>query len=131
MVTLLLLAALLPDPTKTPGVVRVLTVAQICTTHWGVDRRHVSLSMRRAVFANYGITYAAHRRYEVDHLIPRELGGADHVQNLWPQPILEARQKDALENLAHKRVCAASPEISAQVLQMYQMQFAQDWRVVR
>ena len=46
---------------------------------------------------------------EVDHLISRELGGQDEVENLWPQPYTQhpgAHEKDWLENELHKEVCA-------------------------
>jgi 5-methylcytosine-specific restriction endonuclease McrA len=42
---------------------------------------------------------------EVDHLISRELGGADATDNLWPQPYTQhpgAHEKDRLENQLHK-----------------------------
>jgi len=46
---------------------------------------------------------------KVDHLISRELGGADAEDNLWPQPYTQhpgAHEKDWLENELHKGVCA-------------------------
>ena len=45
---------------------------------------------------------------EVDHLISRELGGADEEDNLWPQPYTQhpgAHEKDWLENELHEEVC--------------------------
>ncbi len=47
------------------------------------------------------------RDYEEDHFIPLELGGAPYnPQNLWPQPIEQARRKDKLEDSLHGLVCA-------------------------
>jgi hypothetical protein len=55
----------------------------------------VTAAMKRKVFARYGLKgntdrackRDAHgRRCEIDHSISRELGGADDVDNLWPQP---------------------------------------------
>jgi hypothetical protein len=44
--------------------------------------------------------------YELDHLIPLELGGApDDVRNLWPEPWPAANVKDRLENRLHALVC--------------------------
>lgn len=109
---ILALALLLPMPMYTPGVVRPLTQSQTCTTRWGFDRRHVTESMKRRVAQNYGIARTSIRGNgaccEFDHLIPRELGGADDVRNLWPQPWAEARMKDRLENALHRRVCAGT-----------------------
>lgn len=104
------------DVSLTPGVVRPLTKKEVCTTKWGQDARHVTTAMKRQVFEAYGIhcvPLTAKRgpacgEWEVDHLISRELGGADDVRNLWPQPYegeWNARMKDRLENRLHKEVC--------------------------
>src|SRR5437016_13783634 len=66
---------ILPDLRLTPGVYRQnLTQDQICHTKWGLDKRHVTLAMKKQVFAEYGIPYGRHSDFEVDHLISRELG---------------------------------------------------------
>jgi hypothetical protein len=98
-----------PNRDLTPGVTRPISRTAVCSTRWGLDRRHVTEAMRRQVFAAYGIPYSQHRSYELDHLVPRELGGADDVANLWPQKWTgpyNARQKDRLENALHRAVCA-------------------------
>ena len=50
------------------------------------------------------------RRCEIDHLIPRSLGGADDVKNLWPQPFgtrpWNAARKDRLEVKLSREVCS-------------------------
>ena len=44
--------------------------------------------------------------YEEDHFVPLELGGnPDSPNNLWPQPINQARVKDTLENALNRAVC--------------------------
>lgn len=121
MITSLLVALLIavPDPRLTPGAVRPLSVSTICTTAWRRDYRHVTVKMRRAVFAAYHLAWADRGRYEVDHLIPRQLGGADVVANLWPQPKFEARRiKDPDETRAHKLVCAGTLSLAAAQAQM-------------
>jgi hypothetical protein len=103
----------------TPGVAVHLTVKQICRKKWGIDARHVTAAMKRTAFTRYGLKGNADkackpdqhgRRCEIDHLISRELGGADHVDNLWPQPYgtrpWNAARKDRVENRLHKEVCA-------------------------
>lgn len=77
------------DKDKTPGVTRAgLTKQKICTTKWGTDQRHVTAAMKRQVFALYGysgyndphcVADAHGKTCEIDHLISRELGGADDV----------------------------------------------------
>jgi hypothetical protein len=112
---------IIPDATLTPGVVRSgLTVDTICATKWGTDARHFTAAMKRQVFQSYGATgnddpacvpddHGA--RCEIDHLISRELGGADDVKNLWPQPYgskpWNAHLKDRVENRLHVEVCAS------------------------
>ena len=131
----------LPNHFVTPGVVRMdLTLKKICRTKWGKDVRHVTNSMKRQVFALYGLTGnndpacirdRAGRRCEVDHLISRELGGADDVRNLWPQPYgsqpWNAVRKDCLETFLHKLACAKHPAIT---LKQAQDAIRYDWTAV-
>lgn len=93
-------------PLHTGGDVRPLAPQAICSTRWGLDRRHVTVAMKRAVAQRYNVPESDWKSYEFDHLIPRELGGADSIDNLWPQPLTEAKRKDRIENLLHRRVCA-------------------------
>jgi hypothetical protein len=64
--------------------------------------------------------------YELDHLIPLELGGCPECkENLWleaydPQP--GARQKDRVENFLHHEVCSG-----AMPLEDAQKAMAMDW----
>jgi hypothetical protein len=116
MMSLLLLLVLTitrPDPTVTPGVARPLTTAEVCTTRWGRDRRHVTIAMKKSVAAAYGVRWVERSNYEFDHLIPRELGGADDVRNLWPQTWANARVKDRRENALHRAVCAGTMSLTA------------------
>jgi hypothetical protein len=105
VLAILILGPFAPTPSLTPGVARPIGQTAVCTTRWGLDRRHVTPAMRRQVFAAYGIPYEKHRLYELDHLIPRQLGGADDVANLWPEVWSDAHQKDQLENALHGAVC--------------------------
>jgi hypothetical protein len=61
--------------------------------------------MKSEVCQRYGARECPGPHWEIDHRISRELGGADDVENLWPQPITEARKKDTLENFLHRAVC--------------------------
>lgn len=100
----------LPNPKLTPGVVNP-AVTDVCSVKWGKDVRHVTLGMKQQVFASYGILWAQHSLYEVDHLISRELGGADDIRNLWPEHWASpwgAHEKDRLENKLHSLVCAGA-----------------------
>lgn len=113
-----------PDPSLTPGRVRPLSKQEICGTRWGLDRRRVTARMRREVASAYGLAVEeVSTCCELDHLVPRSMGGADHVANLWPQPWPEARLKDRLEVRMDRLVCAGRvPLVEAQRM------FRTDWR---
>lgn len=110
MLNLLLLLLVAPNHQLTPGAIRNLTVAEICATKWGKDERHVDKKLKNQVYAEYLITN--HKGYVIDHLIPRELGGADEFANLWPQPRPESYEKDDDERRLHNAVCAGKMTLS-------------------
>ncbi len=105
-----------PNASLTPGVVRPLTKAQICGTAWGRDARHVTAAMKRQVEQAYHVKSVVAQGKgpccEIDHKVPREIGGADDVRNLWPQPWAEAKKKDVEENAYHKQVCAGTTTLA-------------------
>lgn len=112
----------LPDPAFTPGEATALTQTAVCDTKWSRDERHVTLKMKRAVCALYGAERCPGKEWEVDHLISRELGGADTAANLFPQPIAQARLKDRLENRLHREVCSGAISLEAA-----QMEIRTNW----
>ena len=117
----------MPDLTVTKGTVALSSKSDVCGKKWGKDARHVTASMKNQVYSEYGTSpgkgvcalkthtgkngQSVKEGCEVDHLISRELGGADSVDNLWPQPYTQhpgAHEKDWLENQLHKEVCAGT-----------------------
>jgi hypothetical protein len=127
----------LPDPALTPGVSRALSMETICKTKWGKDARHMTAAMKAQVFKAYGLSGnddpscvadKSGRHCEVDHLISRELGGADDVKNLWPEPYgaspWNAVLKDRVENRLHKEVCAKTISLA-----QARREIKSDWRV--
>jgi hypothetical protein len=121
-----LLAADLPNPTLTPGAINpAVTAETVRSTKWGKDARHVSTALKKRVCAAYGVPWEEHSKYEIDHLISRELGGADAASNLWPQHWKSpwgAREKDRLENRLHALICA-----NAITLAEAQTAIAENW----
>lgn len=111
------LVFLLVRPTLTPGAVRFLSTERVCAIKWGKDVRHVDDHMRDNVFAGYRIADADRDLYLIDHLIPRELAGADEVANLWPELKAAAHIKDRTENALHRAVCATPPTITLRAAQ--------------
>jgi hypothetical protein len=106
-VTALLLAIVLAQPPAvTPGAVRSLSLATICATKWGKDHRFVSEGMKQEVFRRQGLPWSDRANWEVDHRVPRSLAGADVLDNLWAQPLGQAKHlKDPLEVRLSKMVC--------------------------
>jgi hypothetical protein len=99
----------LPDHRCTPGVsfARV-TAKQVCVRGYSSRVRNVPESVKRAVYARYGIATHTRGQYEVDHLISLELGGSNSIRNLWPEaadPRPGFHEKDRVENYLHAHVC--------------------------
>jgi len=115
---------LLPDPACTPGAIFAgATVGKICTPGYSQSVRNVPESVKRSVYAEYGITTHVPRSYEVDHLVSLELGGNNSVANLWPEISPGYHEKDGIENRLHHAVCSGSVS-----LRTAQRQIARDWR---
>jgi hypothetical protein len=89
-----------------------VTATQVCTSGWSSSHRDVKAEQYREVYSEYGILYPEPSgTYELDHLIPLELGGDNANANLWPEPAAPApgfHQKDDLENAMHTLVCAGA-----------------------
>ena len=148
MIALVLAAALglqplsVADPKLTPGVVRPITIEQVCTTKWGKDHRAVTEGMKLQVFKRYGLSGNQDprctpdrngRRCEVDHRISREIGGADDILNLSPQPYggpWGASDKDRVENELHRRVCLPATDPAFMSLTAAQHALSGDWTVL-
>jgi len=99
-------AVALPDLTYTTGGVLTINVNTVCQPGYTKTVRvGLTIAERDQVDAHYHWTYQPGAQ-ELDHLIPLELGGANGIQNIWPEPLAEARIKDRLENALHAKVCA-------------------------
>lgn len=120
------LAADLPDKSLTPGATLPVSLAALCTTGYTATVRHVPASVKRAVYAEYGIAVRRPGQYEVDHLVSLELGGSNEIANLWPQSYVtkpwNAHVKDKLENRLHTLVCAGTIALASA-----QRAIAADW----
>ena len=108
--------ALLPNPKLTPG-----RIAQS-----EKDRGGVTVEMEQKVFARYRLPWSSRSAFKIDHLIPLELGGADTIDNLWPQS-LRARpygpdRKELLTEVLLQRI--ARRQIT---LEQAREQISRDW----
>jgi hypothetical protein len=100
----------LPDPVVTPGEALNLSLPE--TKKIGSRPTHlsnVSAEVKGAVFGGYGLS-VDERNYEIDHLIPLSLGGANSTKNLWPHSrkgsFWTVEKKVALEKRLYRLVRA-------------------------
>lgn len=106
----------LQNPRLTPGATARVSLSQVCAEGYAETVRDVPIDEKEQVYAEYGITHHAPGAYEVDHLIPLELGGSNSIRNLWPQPYKSpwnAHVKDKLEDALHHRVCSGQLDLQA------------------
>lgn len=119
-------ALLLPNPELTPGSVRPVTFAEVCSADHDDVVKQVSQHLEQQVFQEYGMNDVRYTDYEVDYLISPGLGGSDEIRNLWPEPHYttpwNSYVKDQLEDYFHHLVC--SRKIS---LATAQREIATDW----
>jgi hypothetical protein len=87
--------------------------------------RHTSGKLKAFICREYGLSRRS-GHYEIDHLIPLGLGGADGAANLCPEPrdaaAWNAERKDRLEDCLHVAVCAGRMP-----LEQAQRELAEDW----
>jgi hypothetical protein len=104
-----------PDARLTPGAAVLVGREQLCSQA-STNNKDVPDSLKREVFAKYGIRNAAPGAYEVDYLITPALGGADDIRNLWPhsyrETVWNARVKDELESRMREMVCDGSLDLT-------------------
>jgi hypothetical protein len=108
-------AADLPDSLKTPGAARDITVEELCSTSTRPYRETMEPGEKKEAYHRYGLEgncdgyCSGPEGCEIDHLIPLELGGANDIRNLWPEPfdgtVWNAHVKDRLETFLHRQVC--------------------------
>jgi hypothetical protein len=116
-----------PDPSLTPGAIRTTDAATICSAgtaqfrHWDRDRAD-------RTFESYHIARADRIAYTLDHLIPLEIGGADTIENIWPEPrrSLAGEWDDEAKDQLERRLAALVCDGSIPVTEA-QRAIAEDW----
>jgi hypothetical protein len=108
--------ASLPNPKLTPGRV----------ARGDEDRRGVTEQMERKVFARYHLPWNRRAQFKIDHLVPLELGGADTIDNLWPQSLrirpYGTDRKELLTEVLQSRIAKGQ-----MTLEQAQEQIGTDW----
>jgi hypothetical protein len=122
-------ATSLPDPACTPGAIDpALTKDIICapgfTTRTVRPPNSQTDKAKTILMRDYTVTGPAN--YELDHLVPLELGGANTYSNLWPELGPAGNPKDKLENRLHTEVCAGTITLDAA-----QQEIAANWTTTR
>ncbi len=116
----------LPDRRCTPGSVFSKSTPRLfCKSGYTRLVRHVTAATKRKIYAAYGITSHHAGQYEIDHLVPLELGGSNSIANLFPEaakPRPGFHDKDRLENEVHDRACAGQNGFRS-----LQKRIASDW----
>ena len=114
-----------PDPRLTPGAVLTTDAAVVCAPGYGRSVRHTPGWIETFVYREYGID-RGQGCYEVDHLIPLGIGGANVSANLWPESYdtqpWNAAVKNQLDDFLHDEVCAGRIPIT-----QAQKDIAEDW----
>ena len=102
----------LPDRRCSPGAVYAdAALPLICAAGYAAKMSSVPASEANALFAEYGIARAQRRAYELDHVVPIELGGSNSIANLAPEASKPARAKDKLEKKLHQLVCGGQMKL--------------------
>jgi hypothetical protein len=76
---------ILPDSRLTPGDTFDVSGQDVCVVGYTKRVRAVPQEIKEEVYREYGITSHGRGEYEIDHLIPLELGGSNSIKNLWPE----------------------------------------------
>jgi hypothetical protein len=119
----------MPDPTCTPGAYNpTVTVAVLTNANFRtccIRDKVESETAKKVAYSWYGITAPTHNQgqsqvCELDHLVPLEMGGADSMDNIWPQcgpngaALMDRyfKQKDLVESYLANQVKAGSMNLS-------------------
>lgn len=125
-----------PNPTLTPGatnpdVTQDSIAENICKIGWStktVRDTQTTPAEKATTYNTYGIPHpknnsGANQTCELDHLISIENGGADSLDNIWPEcgpagvPLAKRyfKLKDAVENYVHNGIChdVPNPKLSS------------------
>jgi hypothetical protein len=128
-----------PDPKCTPGAVNPSVTLQVLKNtafRTGCVRDCApSAPEKSTTYGSYGLPHPANNdgsseTCELDHLVPLELGGADTLDNIWPQcgpsgVVLAKRyfkQKDMVEDFLAEQVKSGQRDLSKT-----QASIASDW----
>jgi hypothetical protein len=114
----------LPNPNLTPGDAFAVSRDAVCAADYSNPASKIPVDLKSRVFHRYGVRGNA-VGYNVDHLIPTDLGGSNSLKNLWPQQLSgewNYQMKNRLESRLKKMVCRG--EVA---LETARTEIASDW----
>ena len=101
-----------PNPVPTPGCLCTANDPDFMeyryAEHIPYCRHSLTFALQATVFNRYNIRLADRNKYEIDYLIPTACGLSNSLDNLWPQPIAEAAEKNKLEDILYRLLQAGS-----------------------
>ena len=95
---------ILPDAKLTPGDTLEVSLNDIRQSGYSSRVRNVPISVKREVYAAYGIERWGKGEYEIDHLVPLCIGGSNSKKNLWPESCLTAPWNAKVKNRLERRL---------------------------
>lgn len=117
---------IIPNHSVTPGVVRAVSLNEVCSVPDDDLDPQVSPAIEVAVLKEYGISRSAAQKYQIDYLVNPQLGGTNDIKNLWPQSYSNGRwnahAKDVLERHLYQMVCNGSINLT-----VAQQEIAENW----
>ena len=106
-----LLKIIYPNRTLTPGAIMSSDLATLCDKNYSdlIIELKPSQNTINKVFDRYKLSSEQPEgAFEIDALVPLEIGGSNEIRNLWPQP-KEPRpgyiEKNVIEKYLHEQVC--------------------------
>ena len=119
-------APTLPDAKLTPGDTLDVTLDDIRQSGYSSRVRNVPVSVKREVYASYGIQTWGRGEYEIDHLIPLCIGGSNSKKNLWPESCLTQPWNAKVKNRLERRLLSLVRK-GAVDLHTAQQDIARNW----
>jgi hypothetical protein len=98
----------MPNPKLTPGAVATTDTTKVCVLPDHLPSTVIPPATEQEVFTEYRIRNpVVQAKYDIDYLVPIQLGGATTTQNMWPAAFKGTGffEKVQLDHVLRDRVC--------------------------
>ncbi len=118
-----------PDFQKSPG--------KLCTTddpdfekkRYGgrviYCKRNVAWETKAEILHTYGVPLRERDNYIIDHIIPLSIGGANSIENLWPQHLAVKERLGSIEDDLYEKVSSGSVSQKEAVIEVMFAKFGE------